>query len=689
MSYRLMTIKFFLFYILLLSLLISGNIFAQDENEGIVIKPTLGLGAGMLTYYGDISKNQKENSSVVSRVGYELRVTQKLNSYLDLNFYALFGKIGANEKSLTRNLNFESKITAGGFNLSYNFSNFLHEERTAEPYISLGFESFEFLSKTDRLDANGNQYYYWDDGSIRNIDQTDPEAENAIRLQRDFKYESDIRTLNLDSFGKYPERSFAIPAGAGMNLRVGDRCNFRIGTAMHFTLTDYIEGVTAKSTGSRQGDAKNDRFLFTSFSLSYNLSSEAIEEDLPEEDGADLLALTNADSDGDGVKDIDDKCAGTPLGAQVDLLTGCPLDDDKDGVANYMDLELMTGPGLPVDSNGVAIPDSLFEAHYARYGAADQGEGFDTLSKQHVGEKQVATVTRRYYVKVGEYSGDIPEDVANMILSIPDAQTWQEGNRTVITVGDYEKLPDAVKRALQLTEEGVKDASVVTKDSQGGLEKVESSGIDAKTGTIDDKSGQVVYRVQIGAFSKNLSRNIFEGISDLVSVPGEDGLTRYYSGAFPDYKGAATRKVDLIADGFEGAFVVAFKDGKKIPLKNGKPAGEKGSGKKAGAEDEEATENKKGVVKKEYIKFRVQVGAYKKDVPSDVLARFAELGDVEQKSSPEGVTLYTSGVFADFDSAQKHRDNLTKKGITGAFVIGEFKGKILTAQEAIELLKSK
>lgn len=688
MSYRLMTIKKILFSILLLSLLITGNSFAQDENEGIVIKPTIGMGTGMLTYYGDISKNQKENSSIVSRVGYELLVTQKLNAYLDLNFYALFGKIGANEKSLSRNLNFESKITAGGFNLSYNFSNFLNEERNAEPYITLGFESFEFLSKTDRLDANGNPYYYWDDGSIRNIDQNDPGAENAIRLQRDFKYESDIRTLNLDSFGKYPERSFAIPAGAGMNLRVGERCNFRIGTAMHFTLTDYIEGVTAGSIGSRQGDATNDRFLFTSFSLSYNLSSKEEEEVLPEEDGIDLLALVNADSDGDGVKDMDDKCAGTPPGAQVDILTGCPLDEDKDGVPDYMDLELMTGLGLPVDSNGVAIPDSLLEAHYARYGAADQGEGFDTLTKQHVGEKPVATVTRRYYVKVGEYSGDIPEEVANMILSIQDAQTWQEGNRTVITVGDYEKLPDAVKRALQLTEEGVEDASVVTKDSEGGLTKVESSGIEAEAGTIEDKPGQIVYRVQIGAFSKNLSKNIFEGISDLVSVPGEDGLTRYYSGAFPDYKGAATRKVDLITEGFEGAFIVAFRDGKKIPLRDGKPATEKGSKeKKSAAED--AAEDKKGIVKKEYIKFRVQVGAYKKDVPSEVLAKFAELGDVEQKSSPEGVTLYTSGVFSDFKSAQKHRDDLAKKGIAGAFVIGEFKGKILTAQEAIELLKSK
>ncbi len=676
------------FYILFFVFFFFGNIFAQEENDGVIIKPTIGIGAGMLTYYGDISKNQKENSSIVSRVGFDIRVTQKINSYLDLNFNALFGKIGANEKSLTRNLNFESKITAGGVNLSYNFSNFLSEERIAEPYISLGLESFEFLSKTDLVDANGNPYFYWDDGSIRNLAQNDVNAENAIRLQRDFKYESDIRTLNKDNFGKYPERSFAFPVGAGVNIRVWDRCSFRLGTTMHFTFTDYLEGVTSKSVGNRVGDSRNDKFLFTSFALSYNLSSKEDEEEIPEEDAADLLALGNADSDGDGTKDMNDKCAGTPAGVPVDPATGCPLDDDKDGVPNYLDLELLTGAGLPVDSSGVAIPDSLLEAYFSRFGAGAEGEGFDTLTKKHFGEKQAGLVSKRYYVKVGEYSGDIPEDVANMILSIPDAQTWQEGNRTVITVGDYDKLPDAVKRALQLAEEGVKDAAVVSKNKKGNLEKVDSKGINPVMGSINDTPGELVYRVQIGAFSKNLSKNIFDGITDLVSVPGEDGLTRYYSGSFKEYKGAAGRKIDLITEGFEGAFVVGFKDGKKIPLKDGKPMGENNNKKsKAKDEKEAAVENKQGVVKKDYIKFRVQVGAYKKEVPSEVLAQYADLGNVEQKASPEGVTLYTSGIFSDFESAKKHREKLAEKGIPGAFVVGEFKGKILTAQEAIELLK--
>jgi outer membrane protein OmpA-like peptidoglycan-associated protein len=42
------------------------------------------------------------------------------------------------------------------------------------------------------------------------------------------------------------------------------------------------------------------------------------------------------DSDGDGVKNKRDECAATPPGVFVDG-TGCPVDTDKDGVADYLD----------------------------------------------------------------------------------------------------------------------------------------------------------------------------------------------------------------------------------------------------------------------------------------------------------------------------------------------------------------
>ena len=61
-----------------------------------------------------------------------------------------------------------------------------------------------------------------------------------------------------------------------------------------------------------------------------------------------------ADSDGDGVIDEKDTCAGTPNGVRVDL-SGCPLDGDRDGVADGIDRCPDTPGGIRVDEFGCAV----------------------------------------------------------------------------------------------------------------------------------------------------------------------------------------------------------------------------------------------------------------------------------------------------------------------------------------------
>ena len=57
------------------------------------------------------------------------------------------------------------------------------------------------------------------------------------------------------------------------------------------------------------------------------------------------------DSDGDGILNNRDRCAGTPAGAQVDS-RGCPADTDGDGVANGVDRCPNTAIGALVDAVG-------------------------------------------------------------------------------------------------------------------------------------------------------------------------------------------------------------------------------------------------------------------------------------------------------------------------------------------------
>ncbi|UCH81232.1 MAG: outer membrane beta-barrel domain-containing protein, partial [Nitrospiraceae bacterium] len=57
------------------------------------------------------------------------------------------------------------------------------------------------------------------------------------------------------------------------------------------------------------------------------------------------------DSDGDGVPDDMDTCAGTAAGVKVDNL-GCPMDSDGDGVPDDMDTCAGTAAGVKVDNLG-------------------------------------------------------------------------------------------------------------------------------------------------------------------------------------------------------------------------------------------------------------------------------------------------------------------------------------------------
>jgi hypothetical protein len=73
-----------------------------------------------------------------------------------------------------------------------------------------------------------------------------------------------------------------------------------------------------------------------------------------------------ADSDGDGVLDLKDRCPDTPKGALVDKHDGCPWDIDRDGVMEGVDQCAATPAGWPVDekgcpldSDGDAVPDGL------------------------------------------------------------------------------------------------------------------------------------------------------------------------------------------------------------------------------------------------------------------------------------------------------------------------------------------
>ncbi len=754
--------------------------------------PTIGLGTGLFSFYGDVYSKHFQ-SPTVSRIAYDLSVSQQISENFQFNFYVLFGKLGANERLTqnNRNINFESQIRAGGINIEYNFGHFLPASRTASPYITLGVESFEFLSKTDAYDQNGNKYYYWTDGTIRNIDQSAQNAVNAVPLKRDYTYESDIREMNKDGFGKYAERSFAIPLGFGAKFKINDYFYFKLGTTIHFTFTDYIDGITFMSKGNRQGDNKNDKFMMTSCSIHYNFEkSKRKNKEGNNEDrykNVDFFALDQYDYDKDGITDPLDSCQCTPSGVAVDY-KGCPIDDDADCYANYKDNELNSPPKAWVDIKGVQLNDSSILAQRTHY--LDESLKYaKVVIRYHKGTEVTEDPNQRLYsITLGTYQKGLPAELMTKFLSIPDISSSNLNDSTTIyTVGIFNNLMDANFRKQQLIANGLtaklvykqfgryinypeyivhtnelskienktttnqeplvsttihkveevkpilslidKD-TLVTKKSKAmevvleQTKRVEITKVDlfnmtddtpkielpktttknqtaikkttvqkkytnknstdlTKTTNILNVPG-VVLRVQIGACKKPLSKKIFRGIHDLIEIKTDDGFYKYMTGSFNSFDDAVKHKLEMNLNGYPGAFITAYKDGKRITLK------EAGATPAKKDDQLDIVEEPKIVstINKDLIEFKVQVGVFKNQPPDDKLIVFAKLKDLTGERTISGLMRYVAGTFSSYKEADAYKNEIIKThGVSDPFVVALFNKEYISIQEALELLK--
>jgi N-acetylmuramoyl-L-alanine amidase len=76
---------------------------------------------------------------------------------------------------------------------------------------------------------------------------------------------------------------------------------------------------------------------------------------------------------------------------------------------------------------------------------------------------------------------------------------------------------------------------------------------------------EVVFRIQLMASSKQLKEKSFKGLEEIFEEAG-DGLYRYFSGNYADYQEALAGLPNVKSTGFDDAFVVAFRNGQKVPV---------------------------------------------------------------------------------------------------------------------------
>lgn len=161
----------------------------------------------------------------------------------------------------------------------------------------------------------------------------------------------------------------------------------------------------------------------------------------------------------------------------------------------------------------------------------------------------------------------------------------ERGDVTAYKVGTFEKREDAAKAQKEIVKRGFKGAFVrkvtennpivnaITSMTNAKDEPVTSGPSTSTPSSSPSASNEkgLVFKVQLGAYkdpAKIAIDNRLNNWGDIQMEKISNGLTRILLGNFENKKAADKAKVKAIEYGVQGAYVVAYRDGRKISMKS-------------------------------------------------------------------------------------------------------------------------
>jgi hypothetical protein len=221
------------------------------------------------------------------------------------------------------------------------------------------------------------------------------------------------------------------------------------------------------------------------------------------------------------------------------------------------------------------------------------------------------------------------------------------------------------------------------------------------------------FAVQVGAFSKQMSPRDFANLSEVIEVPGPTELFHYIAGFHNNLDDALKSRAQIKGVGYEGAFIVAYCDGERIPIFRAKELLASGDcvpisksqepgidytvsvkrpgtdqpmdkeidpnyNKANGAVEAEASEMKKGLF------YTVQIGVYNRPALSSEIGGMTELITT---LLPNGQIRYSTGQFRSAEEAESKIPMAVERGFTDAFITAYYEGKRISIERAAALLR--
>lgn len=81
------------------------------------------------------------------------------------------------------------------------------------------------------------------------------------------------------------------------------------------------------------------------------------------------------------------------------------------------------------------------------------------------------------------------------------------------------------------------------------------------------RPANIIYKVQVGAFCNPVNESVFNGLNPVSKDDDDEFFTKYMVGQYSSYKAACNAKEMIIfGTEYKDAFIVAYVDGKRVPL---------------------------------------------------------------------------------------------------------------------------
>ncbi len=279
--------------------------------------------------------------------------------------------------------------------------------------------------------------------------------------------------------------------------------------------------------------------------------------------------------------------------------------------------------------------------------------------------------------------------------------------------------PNAPQTAGITASDNVPKAAVVAPVAAASQETV------VVTKELEEING-LLYTVQIGVYTRQVTKRQLLNLKPIFTEKLNNGLFRYTAGIYSNADRLIGDKRKVVELGVKDAFVSAYLNGKRIPFTEGKQKQAEDSTVRMEAENPivfpeagvvetpavqapailpaagsaavqpfknnvnsypAATEENGVKTNEEGLSFKVQIGAYTKQVPNDVAARFMSITSwpVENKQI-NGLFIYNIGNFSEARYAKTLKEEALKLGISDAFITVYKNGVKLYGSEAAEAL---